>query len=69
MPVFVLDENRFIDIAKNAVECRIKKLEKKGIVKFKARTKRYLYTYTVTADKAEALIEKLKSICKSVKEL
>lgn len=69
MPVFVLDENKFMEIAKKAIECRIKKIEKKGIVKLKARTKRYLYTYSVPVDKAETLIEKLKSVCKTIKEL
>ncbi|MCC6015865.1 MAG: hypothetical protein LM582_02335 [Desulfurococcaceae archaeon] len=69
MPVFVADENKFFDIAKNAVECRIKRVEKKGIVKLKAKTKRYLYTFIVASDKAPPLIEKLKSVCKSVKEL
>lgn len=69
MPVFVPDENRFIDIAKNSIECRVKRLEKKGIVKLKARTKRYLYTYIASLDKAETLIGKLKSVCKSIKEV
>ncbi|MEM1525517.1 MAG: hypothetical protein QW775_06650 [Ignisphaera sp.] len=69
MPVFILDENRFLEIAKNAIECRIKRAEKKGIVKLKARTKRYLYTYAVPMDKADATVEKLKTVCKDTKEV
>uniref|UniRef100_A0A7C2ZPI1 50S ribosomal protein L38e n=1 Tax=Ignisphaera aggregans TaxID=334771 RepID=A0A7C2ZPI1_9CREN len=69
MPVYVPDQDRFLEIAKNAVECRVKRVEKKGIVKLKARTKRYLYTYIVTADQANEAIEKLKSVCKTIKEV
>lgn len=69
MPVFILDENKFLEVAKNAIECRIKRDEKKGVVKLKARTKRYLYTYAVTMDKADATIEKLKAVCKDIKEV
>lgn len=69
MPIFIADENRFFDIAKNAVECRIKRIDRKGIVKLKAKTKRYLYTYIAQNEKAPQLIEKLKSVCKSIKEV
>lgn len=69
MPIFVSDENKFFDIAKNAIECRIKRIDKKGIVKLKARTKRYLYTYIVPSDKATTAIEKLRNTCKTIKEV
>ncbi|MEM1644666.1 MAG: hypothetical protein QXL96_02140 [Ignisphaera sp.] len=69
MPVFISDENKFLEIAKNAIECRVKKVEKKSIVKLKARTKRYLYTYAISMDKANAVMEKLKSVCKNIKEV
>lgn len=68
MPIFISNEDKFYEIAKNAIECRIKKNEKKNIVKLKAKTKRYLYTYIVTNDRASSAIEKLKNVCKSVKE-
>lgn len=69
MPMFVADENKFFEIAKRAIECRIKKIEKKGITKLKARARRYLYTYIMPSDKADPVIEKLRSICKSIKEV
>lgn len=69
MPVFISDEEKFFSIAKNASECRIKRIEKKGIVKLKARTKRYLYTYIIPSDKANTVIERLKTICKSLVEV
>lgn len=69
MPVFVPNEDRFLELAKKAIECRVKKNEKKGIVKLKVRTKRYLYTHIEPIDKAASIIEKLKPICKSIKEL
>lgn len=69
MPVFISDEGKFLELAKKAIECRAKKVEKKGIVKLKARTKRYLYTYIVPIDKATAVIEKIKPVCKSFVEI
>jgi len=69
MPIFISDENRFYELAKNAIECRIKNDKRRGIVKLKARTKRYLYTYIVSSDNATSAIEKLKSVCKSLKEI
>jgi large subunit ribosomal protein L38e len=69
MPIFVASEQEFIEVAKRAIECRVKKLEKKGIAKVKARTKRYLYTYKVQLQELNALLEKLKGVCKNIVEV
>ncbi|MEM0227229.1 MAG: 5'-nucleotidase [Ignisphaera sp.] len=68
MPIFINSEDRFLEAVKRALECRVKRIEKKGIAKVKARTKKYLYTYITTLDKLDDLLNKLKSIC-TVKEL
>jgi len=60
MPVFISDEQKFIEITQRAIECRIKKIEKKGIAKVKARTKRYLYTYIIPLEKLDEFTKKLK---------
>ncbi|HIP56453.1 MAG TPA: 5'-nucleotidase [Ignisphaera aggregans] len=67
MPIFVSDEQKFLEIAKRARECRIKKIEKKGIVKIKARTKRYLYTFIIPLEKLEEFSKKLQ--CSKIVEV
>ncbi len=67
MPIFIRDEQKFLEIAKRAQECRIKKIEKKGIVKIKARTKRYLYTYIIPLEKLEEFMKKLQ--CNKIVEV
>ncbi len=69
MPIFVSDEKEFLDIAKRATECRIKKKEKEGIAKVKARTKRYLYTYTISIDKLNEFLDRLKKVCSNIREI
>ncbi|MCE4624638.1 MAG: 60S ribosomal protein L38 [Desulfurococcales archaeon] len=64
MPVEVKDLEKFREIAGRAVECRVKKVRNKDIVKIKARTKRYLYTIKVEASKAEEIINSLP--CKKI---
>lgn len=68
MPIFISSEEEFLDVAKRASECRVKRIEKKNIAKIKARTRRYLYTYVITLDKLNELLNKLKDIC-SIKEV
>jgi large subunit ribosomal protein L38e len=60
MPVEIADLEEFLNIAKRARECRIKRLRKSDIVKIKARTRRYLYTYKTTKDKLDEIISKLE---------
>jgi len=60
MPVEVKDFERFKEITRRALECRVKKARKGDIVKIKARTKRYLYTYKVKKDKLNDVLGKLE---------
>ncbi|MDK6028237.1 5'-nucleotidase [Ignisphaera sp. 4213-co] len=69
MPVFISSEEEFIDVARKAEECRVKRIPKKNIAKVKARTKRYLYTYKIQIQNLDALLEKLKSVCKNIVEV
>uniref|UniRef100_A0A7C5XLM3 5'-nucleotidase n=1 Tax=Ignisphaera aggregans TaxID=334771 RepID=A0A7C5XLM3_9CREN len=69
MPIFINNEEKFLEVAKKALECRVKRVEKKGIAKVKARTKRYLYTYIIALDKLEELLSRLKNICNNIKEI
>ncbi|ADM28343.1 50S ribosomal protein L38E [Ignisphaera aggregans DSM 17230] len=69
MPIFVSDEKEFLDVAKRAIECRVKKNEKEGIAKVKARTKRYLYTFVIGLDKLNDFLNKLKNVCSNIKEI
>uniref|UniRef100_A0A7C4BCU5 5'-nucleotidase n=1 Tax=Ignisphaera aggregans TaxID=334771 RepID=A0A7C4BCU5_9CREN len=69
MPIYVPDEQEFLEVAKRAVECRVKRLEKESIAKVKARTKRYLYTYKVSLQELDNLLEKLKTVCKNIVEV
>jgi len=62
MPFEVKDWSEFVEIAKRALECRVKKNEKQGVTKIKARTRRMLYTIKLeTLDDAEirAKVEEL----------
>jgi len=69
MPIFVQDKEKFLEIAKRARECRVKRLEKKGVAKIKARTKRYLYTMVVQLDKLDEVLSEIRQVCKNVVEL
>ena len=79
MPVEIKSLEEFRKIAERAVECRVKKVKPRGkkgngekeekekekeIVKIKARTKRYLYTIKVEADKADEIVSGLP--CKRI---
>jgi large subunit ribosomal protein L38e len=59
MPIEVKDLNMFLEIAKRAKECRIKRVRKSDVVKIKARTRRYLYTFKTTREKLDEIISKL----------
>ncbi len=67
MPVEVFDREKFKQIAKTAEECRVKKIEKEGIAKIKARTKRYLYTIKIKIDELDAFLKELE--CKNIVEV
>ncbi|MEM0341041.1 MAG: hypothetical protein QXN05_01955 [Acidilobaceae archaeon] len=67
MPLEVTDLARFIEITEKALECRIKRVRKSDIVKIKARTKRYLYTYKTTEKELESVLKQLH--CKNVVDI
>ena len=54
--------------ADQAEEIRVKRLEKEGIVKLKARLKHYLYTIRLPPDWANKLIEEYRSRGKNIVE-
>jgi len=60
MPIFIANEEEFVKITERAKECRVKKLEKEGVAKVKARTKRYLYTIKIPLEKLEEFLKRLK---------
>ncbi len=64
MPVEIKNLEEFIEVTARAVECRVKKSRKGNVVKVKARTKRYLYTYKTTEDKLSEILGKVK--CKKI---
>ncbi len=64
LPVEITDLNLFADIARRAIECRIKRVRKGNLVKIKARTRRYLYTYKTTEDQLQDVLSKAQ--CKKV---
>ncbi len=67
MPIEVKDLETFAEIAKRASECRVKRVRKTNIVKVKARTRRYLYTFKTTEDKLQEVLSKIA--CKQVVEV
>jgi large subunit ribosomal protein L38e len=65
VPVEIKDLEEFVKITERALECRVKRSRReKGVVKIKARTKRYLYTYKTSEDKLNDVLSKVK--CKKI---
>ena len=60
MPVEIKDKEAFKEIVKRAIECRVKKDKKTGLVKVKARTKRYLYTIKIPEEELDKFLEEIK---------
>lgn len=58
MPIEIFDENEFLEIAKRAHECRVKRGDE--IVKLKLRTKKRLYTIKLPPEKADELLSKIE---------
>ena len=58
MPVEITNEKEFLDIAKIATLCRIKK--SKDTVKLKLRTPKHLFTFKTTPDRAEVLLKDIE---------
>ncbi|MFB0560504.1 MAG: hypothetical protein ACETWM_04605 [Candidatus Lokiarchaeia archaeon] len=59
MPKEIVDADQFIELSKDAIECRVKVLGDDS-VKFKLRTNKYLYTLKVEKAKAEEIKSKIK---------
>lgn len=60
LPVEVRDKEEFLEIAKRAIECRVKKSE--DYAKVKLRTRKYLYTLKVKLEDLDSLLEKIRSL-------
>ena len=60
MPVEVSSLEDFVRVTERALECRVKKARRGGVVKVKARTRRYLYTYKTSEDKLEEVLSRVK---------
>ncbi|MHA1722437.1 MAG: hypothetical protein ACTSXW_05090 [Candidatus Baldrarchaeia archaeon] len=58
MPKEIKNAEKFLEIAKRAIECRVKRLG--DVVKLKLRTKRYLYTLKTTPEEAENLLKRIQ---------
>ncbi|MEM3587627.1 MAG: hypothetical protein QXO71_09945 [Candidatus Jordarchaeaceae archaeon] len=58
MPKEIVDPEQFIELSKDAIECRMK--VSGDAVKFKLRTNKYLYTLKVDKKKAEEIKSKIK---------
>ena len=57
MPHEIKDPAEFLDLSKEAVECRVTR--KGEIVKLKLRTNKKLYTLKITPKEAEGLLGKI----------
>ena len=57
MPVEINDKEKFIELSKNATECRVKK--NKDNTKLKIRTGKYLYTIKLDPKEADEVVGKL----------
>jgi hypothetical protein len=51
------EADRFVQLSKEAAECRVKRIG--NIVKLKLRTDRYLYTLKLKPENAEEIVKKL----------
>lgn len=60
MPREVVDKEEFMKIIERAEEIRVKELEKEGIAKVKARTKKYLYTIKIPLEQLDEFLQKIK---------
>ena len=58
MPTEMQDEEKFVELSNEAIECRIKRIRNE--VKFKLRTKKRLYTLKTSPERAEEVIKLIK---------
>ncbi len=64
MPVELTSWEEFVRVTERAVECRVKRVKRGGIVKLKARTRRVLYTIKVPESELESRLGEVK--CKRI---
>ena len=57
MPKIISTEEEFLNLAKKALSCRVKRTG--DVVKLKLRTKNILYVYKTNPDKADILTKRL----------
>ena len=57
MPIEIFEESEFLEIAKKADSCRVKRSG--DVVLLKLRSKKYLYILKTTPSKAEILTSKI----------
>ena len=57
MPVEIKSEDEFLDLSKRAQSCRVKRTG--DVVKLKLRTKKTLFVYKTTPEKADILTKRL----------
>ncbi len=60
MPREVFDREEFLRIVERAFEVRVKRIEKEGIAKVKARTRGYLYTIKIPLKELDKFIAKVQ---------
>ena len=58
MPKEIFDPEEFLNLAKKASECRIKRLD--NSMKLKLKTSRYLYTIKLDKSEGEELLDKIQ---------
>ena len=64
-PKEIKDTEEFIKISEYALECRVVRLEDRGIAKVKARTRRYLYTIKIPLNSLDEFLKKLR--CQNIR--
>ncbi len=67
MPIEVSSFEEFLEYAKRAVECRVKRSD--DVVKIKARTPSRLVTYKASPEKLDEILTKLREIGCSIVEI
>ena len=58
-PTELIDEEKFLELASDAIECRIKRTRGEEEVKFKLRTKSKLYTLKTSPERADELSKQI----------
>ena len=66
VPVEVYSKEDFLKIVERALEIRVKKDEKKGIAKVKARTKKYLYTIKINLNELDDFLKSIQELKKDI---